>query len=668
MALIGSLVINFQANTTDFTRKTKEAQKAVVEFEGGVLGSVRNAARQMSAGFSEMATGLGLLKRTFMSFDVVKSLRRRIGGVASKLWNPLVEGYSLIGRKIAKLTAPLVSRVGDLFGKLNSKVAGGIGYALKWVGDRVGTAFKLIAGGVGKVVGGFVKLGATLAGGVLQGAVSVFKGIASLLTGLVSAAGEVAGALVGVAGELAKVGLGVAAAGVALAFYSAKQAAHFIETVNLQKQTFGEFSGYVVDQAERMNRAFGTNRQEFLRGAAAFGSILQGLGYGARQSAILGSNFARLAADLSASRDLPLEESIQKLQSALSGEFEPLKSLGVLLNEDRIKAYAYANGIARIGSELTQTQKAQATMALVTRGLAADQGALERESTGAAASITETWGRITTLVEDVGMTLAPILAGALQGVNVALTTMRDLWDRNRERVLGFFGITSEALAQGVDGTDMMAEGLAWLAEGWITLKAKAQEYFGVALDGLASLLNATASYISSMADSGLLIGEGLTVAAKETQFALEGAARSLNKSAATWKDSAKETLGRQGENREAVRQAFARGKAIREAAKAGMGKPDWGEADNPENPLKNTPKPLAGKQAWADAQAWGSKEAAQTILRARFGSPKKDETARNTAKTAENTARGTAAIVDLGRKFDRWAAGKQIAGLVGFDG
>lgn len=58
--------------------------------------------------------------------------------------------------------------------------------------------------------------------------------------------------------------------------------------------------------------------------------------------------------------NLKPEEAFNKLKSGISGEAEPLKALGILVNDNTIKTYAYTNGIAKQGKELAESQKVQA--------------------------------------------------------------------------------------------------------------------------------------------------------------------------------------------------------------------------------------------------------------------------------------------------------------------
>lgn len=76
--------------------------------------------------------------------------------------------------------------------------------------------------------------------------------------------------------------------------------------------------------------------------------------------------------------NLKPEEAFEKLKSGISGEAEPLKALGILVNDTTIKTYAYTHGIAKQGQELTEAQKVQARYGAIMEATKNAQGDLAR--------------------------------------------------------------------------------------------------------------------------------------------------------------------------------------------------------------------------------------------------------------------------------------------------
>lgn len=76
--------------------------------------------------------------------------------------------------------------------------------------------------------------------------------------------------------------------------------------------------------------------------------------------------------------NLNTEEAFNKIRAGITGETEPLKALGILVDENTIKQVAYSTGIARTGSELTQQQKVMARYMAILKQTGNAQGDLAR--------------------------------------------------------------------------------------------------------------------------------------------------------------------------------------------------------------------------------------------------------------------------------------------------
>lgn len=65
-------------------------------------------------------------------------------------------------------------------------------------------------------------------------------------------------------------------------------------------------------------------------------------------------------ADFASVYNIDVAEALSLFQSGLAGETEPLRRFGIDLSAATVAAYAYANGIAEQGKQLTETQRQQA--------------------------------------------------------------------------------------------------------------------------------------------------------------------------------------------------------------------------------------------------------------------------------------------------------------------
>lgn len=211
-------------------------------------------------------------------------------------------------------------------------------------------------------------------------------------------------------GKIAAIGLGGAATAVGGFMVKAVLSASDLgETLSKVGVVFGDAKDQVVADADFMAKSFGIPKQAFLDASASIGLIGKASGLAKDQVGPFSTGLARLATDASSFFNVPLEEALQAIQSGLTGEAEPLKKFGVLLNESAVAAEAAALGLGGVGRELTEGEKVQARASLITKGLADANGDLERTQGSLSNRLRELKGRAENFAAGVGEKVIPIL-------------------------------------------------------------------------------------------------------------------------------------------------------------------------------------------------------------------------------------------------------------------
>lgn len=154
--------------------------------------------------------------------------------------------------------------------------------------------------------------------------------------------------------------------------------------------------------------AMGLSRAEALEGAADFGNMFNTIGLGTKQAAKMSTSMTQLAADMGSLNNEDPSEMLDRLRSGLAGEAEPLRRFGVLLSAAEVKSFAYKNGIAEVGNELTEAEKVQARYGLILEQTKTAQGDFARTS-GEAANQTRIFQA---KAKDAGAALGQILLPA----------------------------------------------------------------------------------------------------------------------------------------------------------------------------------------------------------------------------------------------------------------
>jgi len=189
-------------------------------------------------------------------------------------------------------------------------------------------------------------------------------------------------------------------------------------------------------------RAMGLSRSEALEGAANFGNMFNTIGLGTKESAKMSKSMTQLAADMGSLNNEDPSEMLDRLRSGLAGEAEPLRRFGVLLSEAEVKAFAYRNGIAKVGVELTEAQKVQARYGLILEQTKTAQGDFARTADGAANQQRILMARLKDTAATIGETLLPVgtkLIGVLSGMAQGFTSLPA---GAREAVVGFAAVVA----------------------------------------------------------------------------------------------------------------------------------------------------------------------------------------------------------------------------------
>lgn len=212
--------------------------------------------------------------------------------------------------------------------------------------------------------------------------------------------------------------VGFGAAGVAALGGSIIGAASDLnETLAKTGVVFGPQTKAVTGFAQDMADSFGLPKTAILDATSQFGLLGKAAGLSGGPLSGMSTGLAQLAADASSFYNVPLEQALGDFSSALSGESEPVKKYGVLMNETAVQAEAVALGIAKQGEALSEGQKVQARASLITKGLADAQGDLARTQDSVSNRMRELRGRVTNLAAGMGTALLPAVAGVLGGLN-----------------------------------------------------------------------------------------------------------------------------------------------------------------------------------------------------------------------------------------------------------
>lgn len=141
------------------------------------------------------------------------------------------------------------------------------------------------------------------------------------------------------------------------------------ESMSKVRVVFGQAAGEIERFAETSATSLGISRQSALESAGTFGNLFSAFGIGKKESAEMSVELVKLAADLASFNNMDPTEVLDKLRAGLSGQSEPLRSVGVALSVARIEAEAFAIGLVKPVSNQAAITKAHLAVAEATRAV-----------------------------------------------------------------------------------------------------------------------------------------------------------------------------------------------------------------------------------------------------------------------------------------------------------
>ena len=133
----------------------------------------------------------------------------------------------------------------------------------------------------------------------------------------------------------------------------------YIENLNLFTVAMGEYATEAKEYAETVGELMGIDPGEWMRNQGVFMTLATGFGVVNDRAYTMSRNLTQLGYDLSSFFNITFEDAMQKLQSGISGELEPLRRLGYDLSQAKLEAVALSLGIDKAVSSMTQAEKAE---------------------------------------------------------------------------------------------------------------------------------------------------------------------------------------------------------------------------------------------------------------------------------------------------------------------
>jgi len=137
------------------------------------------------------------------------------------------------------------------------------------------------------------------------------------------------------------------------------KSSQYTEDLNLFTVSMGKYAEEAYNYALKVSDVMGIDPAEWMRNQGVFNTIITGFGVAGDKAAFMAKNLTQLGYDLASFYNIDFESAMQKVQSGISGELEPLRRLGYDLSVARLEQERLNLGIDKSVSSMTQAEKSQ---------------------------------------------------------------------------------------------------------------------------------------------------------------------------------------------------------------------------------------------------------------------------------------------------------------------
>lgn len=253
-----------------------------------------------------------------------------------------------------------------------------------------------------------------------------------------------------------KMAMGVVRTGARVIASWITQSNQYIEDLNLFTVSMGEHAEQAQKYAYAVSEAVGIDPGEFMRNQGVFNTIIKGFGVATDRAYTMSQNLTQLGYDIASFYNISFENAMQKLQSGISGELEPLRRLGYDLSVARLQQEAYTLGIEKKVSAMTQAEKSELRYYAIMTQVTDAQGDMARTMNAPANQLRVLQAQVTQCARALGNVFLPVLSAILPYAIALAKVIRYLADC----IASLFGFKLSDFTASLGDTSSSVGGLA----------------------------------------------------------------------------------------------------------------------------------------------------------------------------------------------------------------
>lgn len=218
------------------------------------------------------------------------------------------------------------------------------------------------------------------------------------------------------------------------------------ETASKFEAVFGPATDSMNAKVQELRKTIPSTTAEMQNALATFASMAQGFGLNAEAASLFSIEMVKIGGDIASFHNLPIEEAFLKIRSAISGEFEPLKALGIVIDQATIKQEGLNIGVWDGVGAMGAAQKALAVQSIMIRNLGTANGDAAATADSAANRVKFLRAELMETGTKIGTTALPAILALTEGLSLYLATIQD--------IANFLGTVAGQMIYGADDATM----------------------------------------------------------------------------------------------------------------------------------------------------------------------------------------------------------------------
>lgn len=218
------------------------------------------------------------------------------------------------------------------------------------------------------------------------------------------------------------------------------KSSQYAEDLNLFTVSMGKYAEEAYNYAQKVSEVMGIDPAEWMRNQGVFNTIISGFGVAGDKAAFMSKNLTQLGYDLASFYNLDFASAMQKVQSGIAGELEPMRRLGYDLSVARLEQERLNLGIDKSVSSMTQAEKSQLRYYAMMTQVTQVQGDMARTLEQPANMLRVLKAQFEQCARAIGNLFIPILVKVLPFAIAVANALREIITA----IAGLFGVTLQA--------------------------------------------------------------------------------------------------------------------------------------------------------------------------------------------------------------------------------